>query len=83
MMPVIRTKVRQLIDEKSAELGRPLKLYEVSVGSGLQQSILRKYINNTIVNLNKPTLIKLMAYFNKKSISDILVFEDDRNEKPS
>lgn len=75
MMPVIRTKVRQLIDEKSAKLGRPLKLYEVSQGAGLQQSILRKYINDTIVNLNKPTLVKLMAYFEKTSIEDILEFE--------
>jgi len=79
MMPAIRTKVRQLIDEKSEKLGRKVTLEEIRKATGLQQSILRKYIGDSIINLNKPTLIKLMAYFEKKSITDILEYDFDES----
>ena len=77
MMPEIRTKVRQLIEEKEFSLGRKITLTEVKEATGLQQSTIRQYLNNSIINLSKPTLIKLMAYFDKKSISDILEIVDD------
>lgn len=73
MMPVIRTKVRQLLLEKQAKDGVRIKMREFAEQVDIPQKTLRLYMNDTIANINRGTLEKLMAYFELKSFDEFFV----------
>lgn len=73
MMPVIRTKVRQLLLDKQAKDGVRIKMKDFSEQVDIPQKTLRLYMNDSIANIHRGTLEKLMAYFDLKSFDEFFV----------
>lgn len=76
MMPAIRTKVRQLLLDKQAREGNRIYMRDFSEQVGIPQKTLRLYMNDSIANINRGTLEKLMAYFELESFDEFFVRED-------
>jgi len=76
----IRNNFQVLLAEKAQSEGRRISLLEVEQSTGITRSTLASWATNQVARFDAPVIDKLMGYFGRTQISDLLIYTPAADE---
>ena len=73
-MPQLRTRLKVLMAEKALRENRKITQQVVAAETGVSQSTLSKYANDSMERIERETLVKLCVYFDC-DVGDLLFID--------
>lgn len=80
-MKIVRSKLRQLVDAKSEELGFKISGTQIAQAVGIRHPTIYAWLSDKpLATIHVQTMFSLMNYFDCENIEDILAIEEVAEE---